>query len=217
MQNIKGFIFDLDGTTANTLVDLETAMNEMLAANGFPERTETELLSAINYGARKFVQLSLPEKYCDNDDFITERLAEYTDCYDRHYSDTTYLYPGIAEIVAGLKKRGLKLAILSNKKHSHCTAIIDKLFPADTFDMVLGQTDLPHKPDPTSAFVIAGRLDLRPSEIVFVGDSNIDMQTATSAGMIPVGVSWGYRPPSVLLEYGAQFIIKNAAELYNLL
>jgi phosphoglycolate phosphatase len=217
MQNIKGFIFDLDGTTANTLGDLKTAMNEMLTANGFPERTDTELLGAINYGARRFVQLSLPEKYRDNDDFITERHLEYTACYDRHFSDTTYLYPGIADTVAGLKKRGLKIAILSNKQHSHCTAIIDKLFPADTFDMVLGQTELPHKPDPTSAFVIAGRLDLRPSEIVFVGDSNIDMQTATSAGMFPVGVSWGYRQPSVLLEYGAQLIISNADELYNLL
>ena len=107
--------------------------------------------------------------------------------------------------------------MLSNKQHSHCAAIIDKLFPAGTFDVVLGQTELPHKPDPTSAFVISGRLDLRPSEIVFVGDSHIDMLTATAAGMYPVGVSWGYRKPSVLLENGARMIIEKPEELYGLL
>ncbi len=217
MQNIKGFIFDLDGTAANTLGDLKTAMNEMLAANGFPERSETELLGAINYGARKFVQLSLPEQFHNNEDFITLRHREYTACYDRHYTETTYLYPGIADTVYELKRRNYKLAILSNKQHNHCAKIINKLFIADTFDMVLGQTELPQKPDPTSAFVVAGRLDLRPSEFIYVGDSHIDMLTATEAGMFPVGVSWGYRPPSVLREYGAKLIIDKADELLNLL
>ncbi len=217
MQKIKGVIFDLDGTAANTLGDLRTAMNEMLQANGFLERSEEELLSAINYGARQFVQLSLPEKFQNDEEFITQRLQEYTACYDRHFSDTTYLYPGIEQTVYALKKLHYKIAILSNKQHSHCLAIINKLFKPDTFNEVLGQTELPQKPDPTTAFVIAGRLDLRPSELIYVGDSHIDMLTATAAGMYPIGVSWGYRSASVLLEYGAKVIINNAQELLTLL
>lgn len=217
MQNIKGFIFDLDGTAANTLGDLKTAMNEMLSANGLPERNDTELLSAINYGARKFVQLSLPQEFQNDDDFISQRLREYTACYDRHYTETTYLYPGIADTIYKLKHRNYRLAVLSNKQHNHCSDIVGKLFKTGTFDMILGQTDLPQKPDPTSAFVVAGRLDLRPSEFIYVGDSHIDMMTATAAKMFPVGVSWGYRPPEVLLEYGAKIIINMAEELFDLI
>lgn len=217
MQNIKGFIFDLDGTAANTLGDLKTAMNEMLAANGLPQRDDNDILTAINYGSMKFVELSLPEQYRNDEEFVTLRHREYTACYDRHYADTTCLYPGVAETVYKLKSLGYKLAILSNKQHSHSVDITNKLFNRDTFDIVLGQTELPQKPDPTAAFVIAGRLDLRPSEFIYVGDSHIDMITATRAGMCPVGVSWGYRPPPVLLEHGAKIIIEKPEELFGLL
>lgn len=217
MQNFKGFIFDLDGTAANTLTDLKTAMNEMLAVNGLPERDDHDILTAINYGSRTFVELSLPEQYRNDEEYITLRHREYTVCYDRHYSDTTYLYPGVADTIYKLKSLGYKIAILSNKQHSHCVEIVNKLFNRDTFDIVLGQTELPQKPDPTAAFVVAGKLNLRPSEIIYVGDSHIDMITAVHAGMFPVGVSWGYRPPPILLEYGAKIIIEKPDKLFGLL
>lgn len=217
MHNFKAVIFDLDGTLANTMPDLKTSMNEMLAANGFPLRSETDLLGAINFGAKQFVRLSLPEEYRGDEAFVTARHAEYTLCYDKHYAESTALYPGMAEAVAALKAAGMRMAVLSNKQDGHTKALIAKLFPRGEFDVVLGQTALPTKPDPTSAFYIAGSFDLRPSEIAFVGDSHIDMKTALNAGMYPIGVSWGYRPPDFLVENGAGAIIKTASELIGLI
>ena len=215
MNSYKGIIFDLDGTLANTLPDLSTAMNSMLRQNSLPERSDEELLGAINMGARQFVKLSLPEEYQNDEDFITARHREYTSYYDKCYADRTFLYSGVYDAVKYLCGK-IKLAVFSNKQHDHCKALIEKLFDDTTFDFILGQTELPTKPDPIGAFMIAGKLDLRPSEILYIGDSHVDMITACAAGMYPVGVSWGYRPPSVLLEYGAKSIISDAKELKTL-
>ncbi len=218
MFKFKGVIFDLDGTLANTLPDLSTAMNSMLRDNSLPERNEKQLLEAINFGARHFVKLSLPKEFQDNDDYVTKRHTEYTSYYNKCYSDNTFLYPGMGEAVRYLKKQGMKIAVFSNKQDDHCKALVDKLFDFEKglFDMVLGQTALPTKPDPTGAFVIAGRMDLRPSEIAYVGDSHIDILTACDAGMFPIGVSWGYRPPEMLLEYGSKMIIRDSRELFDI-
>jgi len=213
MYNFKGVIFDLDGTIANTMPDLNTSMNEMLAARSLPLVDEAQLLKAINFGARQFVCGCLPKEYQTDEDFVEQCLKEYDACYARHYMEKTVLYPGIKEVVLSLRKRGLKLAVLSNKQDNYTKAIVEKLFDDGTFDIVMGQTHLPTKPDPVSAFTVAGRFDLRPSEIVFIGDSHVDIETAKNAGMYAVGVSWGYRPPEFLVEVGAKKIVKTAREI----
>jgi len=216
MKNYKAVIFDFDGTLANTIPDLSTAMNEMLTLNSLPNRNIDQLLLAINYGAREFVRRSLPEEYQDNDAFIDARLIEYNESYSRHYSENTALYDGVAEAVYHLKEQGMKLAVLSNKPDNYTKALISKLFRNDTFDYVLGQSALPTKPDPTSAYFICGNLDVRPSETIFVGDSHVDMKTAINAKMLPVGVSWGYRSADFLVENGAKITIKSGCDLKNL-
>lgn len=213
MKTFKAAIFDLDGTLAHTMPDLMTAMNEMLASNGLPQRSEKQLLEAINCGAVEFVRHSLPEQYQNDEEFVKARHAEYTKCYDRHYLDKTKLFDGIDEAIYYLKEDGMKLAVLSNKQDSHCKAIIGSLFKENTFDFVLGQTALPTKPDPTSAFVVAGHMDARPSETAYIGDSHIDMKTAINAGMYAVGVSWGYRSVDTLIENGAKLIIRQPSQL----
>jgi phosphoglycolate phosphatase len=216
MKNYRAVIFDLDGTLANTMPDLSTAMNEMLTLNSLPNRNIDQLLAAINHGAREFVRRSLPLEYQDNDTFIDARLSEYNESYSRCYADNTVLYDGVAEAVYHLKEQGMKLAVLSNKPDNYTKALISKLFRENTFDYVLGQSALPTKPDPTSAYFICGNLDTRPSETIFVGDSHVDMKTAINAKMLPAGVSWGYRNADFLIENGAQIILKSGLDLKNL-
>ena len=214
---IKAAIFDLDGTLCYTINDLRTAMNAMLAEFGFPLRTVEGILAAINFGAHEFVRRSLPEEAQGDPELVERCYACYVGHYDKHYLDTTYAYPGIPELIAGLREDGLKLAVLSNKGDSHTKALISKLFPAGSFDVVLGGTDrFPTKPDPTSALWIARELGAEPDEVLYVGDSDVDMKTADNAGFFACGVSWGYRAPDVLAANGARRIVERPGDLSGL-
>ena len=211
---IKAAIFDLDGTLCYTIDDLRTAMNAMLAQYGYPQRSVAGILEAINFGAREFVRRSLPEEARANEALVEECFRCYTGHYDLHYLDTTHTYPGIDELIAGLGARGIKLAVLSNKGDSHTKALIARLFPQGSFDVVLGGTDrFPTKPDPSSALWIAGELGAAPDEVLYVGDSDVDMRTACNAGFLPCGVSWGYRPPETLIAAGAEYVVGKPADI----
>ncbi|MBE6708787.1 MAG: HAD family hydrolase [Ruminococcaceae bacterium] len=211
---IKAVIFDLDGTLADTLEDLMTAMNGMLRHFGWPERTLEELRSFINRGARVFVARSMPEGSWNNmnDPVVDEAIEVYNGCYDLCFNDKTAPFPGVPEAVARLKDAGLGLGVLSNKQDFFVKPMSEKLFPG-TFDVIRGQGEYPEKPEPTSAVVTARELGAEPDECVFVGDSDIDMKTAVNAGMYPIGVAWGYREPELLLEAGAAYIADTPEDL----
>lgn len=211
---IKAIIFDLDGTLADTMYDLKTAMNTMLRGYGYPERTREELISFINKGARYFVWKSLPDGTADSPDCdsVTEALKIYNESYAKCYLDETREYEGVTKALLALKSKGVKTAVLSNKPDRFVKDIADKLFP-DIFVCALGQGPFPTKPDPAAAFMIAEKLNVSPEECAFVGDSDVDMTTAINAGMLPVGVSWGYRSEECLTAAGAKKIIHTASEL----
>lgn len=215
---IKAVIFDLDGTLADTMLDLQTAMNMMLRRRGWPERSREELLTFINMGARAFVARSMPDGSWEDmgDDEVTRSLAIYNDCYASCYADKTAPYPGIAEALRELTERGVALAVLSNKQDKFVKVIIEKLFPG-VFAEAWGQSEYPTKPDPTAALEIARRLGVTAEECAFVGDSDIDMKTAKNAGIRGIGVSWGYRSADVLRAAGADAVANNAEELLALL
>lgn len=217
MKSFRAAIFDLDGTLAYTLPDLQYSMNEMLRANGFPEMDDNGILKAINSGAVEFVRRCLPAEYRSDESFVHDRFVEYTAVYEKHYIDKTVLYDGIAEALDFLKKDGMLLACFSNKQDDHVRAILDTLLPENTFDFILGQTSLPTKPHPIGAFWVAGELDCRPSEIAYIGDSDVDMMTACNAHMFPVGVSWGYRDESILASSGAKLIVRRPSQLVSLI
>lgn len=206
-MSFKAVIFDLDGTLCNTMPDLITSMNEMLRNAGLPERTDEQLIAAINCGAYEFVRRSLPEEYYNDEEFTRARLKEYNSTYEKHYLDKTHIYDGVLDAVKELKASGVKLGVLSNKPDKHCKNIIYTLFGEKLFDIVMGQGAFPTKPDPSAAIHIAKEFGILPSLFAFVGDSNVDMQTAINAGMHPVGVSWGYRSIEILKESGAEKII----------
>lgn len=210
---IKAMIFDLDGTLAYTMNDLAVGMNTMLRQNGLPECTVERLLANINHGAREFVRLSLPEEYRADEEFVTARLREYDTAYGGHFLDTTYAYPGLYDALLTLKARGVHLAVLSNKQHPRTDALSRHLFGDEMFEFIMGHAQFPTKPDPTAALYLAEQMGVTPAETAFVGDSDVDMDTGINAGMLRVGVAWGYRSPEFLLAHGCQYLAQNAAAL----
>jgi len=214
---IRGFIFDLDGTLADTIDDIGWSINCMLADRGFPTLVREEHLAHINNGAYKLVERSIPEIYRGDESFVRACLRDYESYYSRHYDIETYAYPGVGEAIASLSKMGYALGVLSNKQDAYVKSIIKKLFGDISFALVCGQVEsLPTKPDPTAALLMAKKMGLSPSETAFVGDSPVDIATAKNAGMYPVGVAWGYRSAESLRDEGARRLVYDGSELLKL-
>lgn len=210
----KAVIFDLDGTLCYTIDDLRTAMNAMLEERGYPTRSKEQILEAINCGAREFVRRSMPVELQTDEDEVTLCHQCYSEHYNHHYLDSTYPYEGITAVLSVLRKKGLKLAVLSNKGDSHTNMMVSKLFEKGTFDIVLGSSErFPNKPDPQSALWVASQLGAEPREVLYIGDSNVDMETARNAGFFACGVRWGYRSDDVLISTGAAALVTHPKEL----
>jgi phosphoglycolate phosphatase len=212
---IKAAIFDFDGTLANTLPDLKITLNLTRETYGLPPVTEADILVHVNNHMPVYIRRMIPE--LADEALWDEALERYYAFYDDHYLSETVPYAGIPEILARLKKNGVKLAVMSNKNHSHILKMVDALFP-DTFDSVWGTIpEVPAKPNPARAHLIAEEFGMDISEIAFIGDSDVDMLTACNAKAIPVGVAWGYRPADVLRENGAVYTPADSSELYGVL
>ena len=216
-MRIKGVIFDLDGTLADTLPDLGAAMNRMLCQFGFPQRSMPQHQSAICYGAREFVLRSLPENKRD-DATVNCALAAYRTYYGKAFTVQTRPYGGISELLAALCRCGIAVAVYSNKPMAQTKQVVAHYFGDIPFVSVVGhQEGTPVKPDPTAALGIAEKMGLSPLEIAFVGDSDVDMQTACRAGMQPVGVLWGYRDADTLKTGGACRLVDTPRQLLTVL
>ena len=212
---IKAAIFDFDGTLANTLPDLKITINLTRESYGLPSVTEDDVLLHVNNHIPAYIRLMIPE--LSSEALWDEAEKRYYAFYDEHYLAETVPYDGIPEILGKLKKEGVKLAVMSNKNHSHILKMVNALFP-DTFDSIWGTIpEVPAKPNPARAFLIAEEFGINIEEIAFIGDSDVDMITACNAKAIPIGVSWGYRPADCLRENGALYTPKNADELLEIL
>ena len=251
----RAVLFDLDGTLADTLADLAAAVNQALAQVGCPTHPLASYRYFVGDGARNLIQRVLP---ADRLNLIEPVLALMRAHYDAHCFDQTRLYPGIAELVDELRRRGLKLAVLSNKPDEFTKRMIAYYFghalpggprgacaesrsivaaisvatnatdpfpprsrtaaAVGPFDAVRGQfPNIPLKPDPTVALQLAGALDVPPAQWLYLGDTNTDMQTACAAGMIPVGVLWGFRDRTELVANGARHLLARPNDLLALL
>lgn len=213
---IKAILFDLDGTLANTISALQHGINLTMRALGYPESTEEDVLAHINNGARQLIRLSLPEALQSDEEKVTEALALYNKMYEKTYMETDTTYDGIPEVLTELNARGYKVAVLSNKQDPFVVRLCEQLLPEGSYVIARGQREgVPTKPDPTAPLELADLLGAAPSECAFVGDSNVDILTAKNAGMLAVGVSWGYRPREVLEETGADVIVDLVPELLD--
>jgi len=213
----KAVIFDLDGTLVNSLHDIADSMNRVLAAKGFTTYDYDSYRYFIGRGLRNLVGKTLSEEQRTEEN-ITELYAELLEDYKQNLLQKTVLYKGISDLLEALKERGLKMAIFSNKADNFTRKIAHELMSSWKMDYVLGsKEDIPRKPDPTGALMICKILGVFPDEVLYVGDTSVDMNTATAAGFYPVGVTWGFRSKEELLDSGAKAIIDEPLELLDLL
>ena len=219
MQNrpaVRGLIFDLDGTIADPINAIRDGLNDTMKKYTYPEQTYEDVRRAIGNGARSLVRLCMPEPDCLDEALVGRVLTSYDLAYSRTYLHTRECYAGIVEAVAQLKSRGYRMAVLSNKQDPYVKGLIRQLLPQGEMEVVMGQTELPKKPDPTVPFLIAQKLGVTPFRCAMIGDSEVDIQTAKRAGMLAVGCSWGYRDRQVLKEAGADVIVDTPEELLAL-
>lgn len=215
-RGFDGVIFDLDGTLVDTLEDIADAMNRVLAAEKVPPHSFAEYRYLIGRGIRNLVGEALPVEKQTNEmiQLCYERmLADYGE----HSLVKTHVYDGVPELVRALRAGGVPLAIHSNKSEELTQAIVEALLDPADFVVVNGaRPDAPLKPDPAVALAIAERFGLPPARVVYLGDSLVDMRTATAAGMIPVGALWGFRTREELVESGAAVVIESPLDLLSL-
>lgn len=191
-----GVIFDLDGTLADSLADIASAMNRTLRAHGFPVHPASAYRTFVGEGVRRLAEHALPP---GTEAMREAFIAAYQADYDQHLLDETRLFAGIPELLDGLQSAGVPVAVLSNKPDLPARRLVDALCGRWTFRATMGERPgVPRKPDPTSALMLADALGAAPETVAFVGDTRVDMLTARAASMRPVGVLWGFRPQEVL-------------------
>lgn len=204
-------IFDLDGTILNTLDDLADSCNYILKKNGLPQHSTEEIKYMVGNGIPKLIERALP---ADVGKEVQERvLAEFIAWYYNHCAIKTAPYKGIVECVSKLKACGVKTAVNTNKVHEAAVELCNKYFP-DLFDVISGsRKGIPPKPAPNGINEILNKLNLSARDCVFIGDSDVDIQTGTNAGMDTIGVDWGFRGADFLANHGACKIVFNCEEL----
>ena len=212
----KAAIFDLDGTLIDSLADLADSANEMLAGFGFPRHDLDKYRYFVGNGSRKLIERCLPAEKADDSAFVDEALAKYKLCYDKNLTHKTVCYEGIMDMLTALQAKHIPLGICTNKHQSAADIIVDKLFPKDMFVSVIGDCkDMPRKPDPKKVLLIAAKMGVKPAEVAYFGDTSVDMDTANNAGMLPIGVTWGFRPQEELVAHGAKILLDTPMELFS--
>ena len=210
----KAVIFDLDGTLLDTLVDLYNSVNHALRAFGFPERTIDEVRRFIGNGVKKLMERSTPEGTDE------ETNAKCLDCFRAHYlehmADNTAPYDGVNELIAKLREKGVRTAVVSNKLHSAVVDLCKENFPL--IEEAIGvSVEEERKPNPVNVLKVLALFGISAEECIYVGDSEVDVQTAHNAGVKCIGVTWGFRDEAELRENGADFIAHNSDEVFNLI
>lgn len=213
----KLVIFDLDGTLLNTIEDLGHAANYALEKNGFPTHTIASYPFFVGNGVRRLITRVLPE---DNRTpaMIDTLLKDFREFYDVHCCDCTKPYAGIPELLRDLRDQDVKVAVASNKYDAAVQKIINHYFGDIDFVAIQGQVDgVNVKPDPSIVFGILAKAQVPKSEVLYVGDSGVDMETARRACIDSVGVTWGFRPEKELVEYYAGTIVHQPNVILDLL
>lgn len=213
----KLVIFDLDGTLLNTIEDLGHAANYALEKNGFATHTIASYRFFVGNGVRRLITRVLPEEH-RNDATIDTLLRDFREFYDEHCCDCTKPYTGISDLLRDLRDQGVKVAVASNKYDAAVQKIIGHFFADIDFLAVEGQKEgVNVKPDPSIVFGILAKAGLPKRDVLYVGDSGVDMETARRACIDSVGVSWGFRPEKELVEYHAGTIIHQPTAILELL
>lgn len=214
MMGIKfeGAIFDLDGTLVHTIEDIAAAANVMFTRNGMSVHGVDYYLKWIGSGAVRFIEQALGKRVEREE--LMRYVTEFKEIYSENLHDKSRVYEGIPDVLDAFAERGIKLALLSNKPHAMTVKVANHYLSRWPFHPVLGQREeVPRKPDPSAALEIADMMGTDPGNILFVGDSENDILTATAAGMMPVGVTWGYGHPDISQVAGRAWTVNHPSEL----
>lgn len=210
----KLVIFDLDGTLLNTIADLGDACNYALRTLGYSEHALATYNYMVGNGVRKLIERAEPDADPETVDSLLSLFREY---YDVHSTDRTLPYPGIPELLRQLTDQGVAVAVATNKYQAAVERIISHFFPDIPFAAVLGQVDdRPIKPDPSIVFSILSGHPTPKADVLFVGDSAVDIETARRACVESVGVTWGFRPVSELRGAYADNIVSTTDEILQI-
>ncbi len=208
-------MFDLDGTLADTLQDIANAANFALSKLGHAPIETPRFRYLAGQGLRNLMVAALGADFAHQ---IDEGMAHFRGFYADHFIDNTKPFDGMSEVLDEMTARKLPMAVLSNKPHPATMLVMEKVFSRWSFASVLGhRPEAALKPDPASALEIASSLKIAPSRWMYVGDTRVDMETATRAGMFPVAVLWGFRDEAELRESGAKAMVREPRELLGLL
>lgn len=208
-------IFDLDGTLLDTLEDLKNACNHVLTELDLPTRTLEEIRSFVGNGILNLIRRAVP---AGTDEEIIRRAYErFLPWYNAHCMDETRPYPGIPEVITALRNAGLRTAVVSNKADPAVQELISHFFPG-RFDAIAGEKEgVRKKPAPDTVFSVLHTLDCPPEKAVYIGDSDVDIETAANAGTSCIAVTWGFRSREFLLAHGAEILAEEPEMLCDLI
>ena len=210
-------IFDLDGTLLNTIADLATATNQALDACGFPTHPIEAYPFFVGNGINKLFERALPAEARTEENVLRIR-AHFLPYYDEHNADLSRPYPGIPQLLENLQAAGIQVAVASNKYHRATEKLIRHYFPTIRFAAILGQREgVPIKPHPQIVEDILALVPVSKEEVIYIGDSGVDMQTAHNAGVESIGVTWGFRPREELLQNSPTHLADTAEEIENII
>ena len=213
MITYSTYIFDLDGTLLDTLGDLAASVNYALRTHGMPEHSIDDVRRFVGNGVRLLMERAIPDGE-KNPDFEAT-FATFRQHYMQHSLDTTKPYEDIPELLKALKARGCHLAVVSNKMMAATQELIRHFFP-DTISVAIGENEaagIRKKPAPDTVFAALQQLGMGKENAVYVGDSDVDIQTAANSGLPCISVLWGFRDKDFLIKHGAKTFISAPSEL----
>lgn len=214
---LKACIFDLDGTLVDSLESIHYSVNATLEELGLKQITKEQCQAFVGNGARYLMERSLEAAGDSELKYLEKAMEIYMRIFEMGCVYHVKPYKGVRELLMKLKEKGVRLAVLSNKPHMQTLQVVCSVFGKDIFDYVQGQCEeIPRKPDPMAVYIIADKLGIAKEDILYIGDSETDMQTGHAAGLKTVGVSWGFRSREALKMSGADSVVDRAEEIYHL-
>lgn len=210
------YIFDLDGTLLNTIADLGISTNYALERCGFPTHPIEAYKMFVGSGINNLFLRALPEN-AKNADNVQNVRKEFLSFYNEHNADFTIPYPGVVELLYILQRMEHKIAIASNKYQEATQKLIECYFPEINFAAVMGQCESrPIKPNPQIVYDIMAAANVEKKDVIYIGDSGIDMQTAKNAGVKSIGVTWGFRPKAELEQEQPDFLADTVEDILKI-
>ena len=209
---IKAVIFDLDGTLLDTVEDLADASNRVLLDYGHPVHAVDSYRYFVGDGLMTLMDRVTPQDVRGDD--LKKYFDRFKDVYKENWDNKTRPYHGIPAMLSELKEINVGCSVLSNKPHEFTLVCVKRFFPEVPFACVFGQREgVPKKPDPIGAIEISQKLKVDPAECLYVGDTSVDMKTGKGAGMVTMGVLWGFREREELVENGADVLVADPMEI----